>query len=1368
MKKLKKLILIFFTKEVESQVEYHFSLELSLDDFREFIEASSADKPNLNNDSLNSTNQFLQTLNNLHINEPKPPPLECDYFEGSSKDKFEFHTFLTQLNTIIDSKAYSNSVKLSYLHTYLKGYARKLISHLSIKDENYPIAIDLLKEQFLDVPYIIDEIYKRLINSKPPQGYDPDFIGLKSYINEIRTLVYDLKTYNIEFMIEGSAGNSLLSHIVFNKLPIVFKKEIIHRVGNNYPSLNDLFTNYIEVVRTLTKVSSQKHEKPKSSFKSSNKQTVSENSTLQNFKTESSQITDSTASSRHANKTNVNHINKKSNNVKPCKFCQISGHSMFMCNKYITLEQRQRRARELNLCSLCSGVGHDENSCFGKDDKLKYTCFQCNSRRHIAAFCDQANNKDKDLVNCLCISFNQRSDNVYLLPTLTLEVIRGNKVKTVRCLVDSGSQRSYICENIAKQLCANYNDLKDINFDIQTFIGIGQRNFKQITLGLKLENQNIITMPLLVDKDLKLKYEVNGLEYALDNLKKRYNLADSSFYNGLNKSSFEIDALLGVDVLQFLPSFELTSCMNGSCFLINKKILPFGNIEHFLNTDQLSNLYKQNNSKCNSPCDNNVNNNNSPCINETIINSIISPLKTYFNPIEKILTDTDIDNGLENLFSFESMGISSSDQDMTDYDVDMVKKFKDNIEFKNGKYYVKLPWIEDKINLVPSNFKVALAVLNKVTTYLKNNNLMKAYDDVFQKQLNEDILEQISVKPHQINDYVYVPHRPVIRSDPQVTTKIRPVLNCSLKVNKLSPSLNEASYTGLDLMTSLLKLLFIFRTNNYVVLSDVKQAFLMIRLRDEFDKNKFCLLWEKDGQLVTYRYKTIVFGYTTSPFILHYVMAHHAAKFPNDKCTQILSSNFYCDNLIFTGNDVSELTSLYKLTYDRMAMGGFILRSWNSNSSELRNVMQQDDRLVEHSDSLEKILGYRFNTVNDTISLAKVDFDSSANSKRLILSETSRQFDPLGLALPVTIRGKLLIRSIWEQKFGWDDVLPSEVINEWQKLESDLKRLHEIEFPRQVINEKCSYAMHIFSDSSKSAYGFTAYSCNDNSEGHLLYSKAKVAPVNTKRQYSIPTLEFMGVLLALKCLDAILSAYSNIHFKFVNLCVDSQVVLNWMLSKETKLKSKYIKNRLKDFNLSINHLRETYEINFHYSYVNTKFNLADLVSRGINYKKFSEVMDTWLHGPEFLTNDLSKWPQYPLLSVSPDIKHLTIVNANTTVNEQPIPIFDITKFSSYQKVINITSYVFKPFCLKTQCNPNIKSLHYWIKQMQSCHFSTEIEYLSSKVKSNNIPLLVLNLNLFLDENNILRTKEYQNVYILTTMSIIQSFCQSFTILQNFL
>ena len=78
-----------------------------------------------------------------------------------------------------------------------------------------------------------------------------------------------------------------------------------------------------------------------------------------------------------------------------------------------------------------------------------------------------------------------------------------------------------------------------------------------------------------------------------------------------------------------------------------------------------------------------------------------------------------------------------------------------------------------------------------------------------------------------------------------MTTKIRPVFNCSLKTNKELPSLNEAAYTGIDLMGSILKLLFYFRTNEYVMLSDIKQAFLMVKLADEYDKNRFCFFLEK-------------------------------------------------------------------------------------------------------------------------------------------------------------------------------------------------------------------------------------------------------------------------------------------------------------------------------------------------------------------------------------------------------------------------------------------------------------------------------------------------------------------------------------------
>jgi hypothetical protein len=65
-------------------------------------------------------------------------------------------------------KNLSDSAKLAYLQSYLKGYALKIIKHLPINDDNYPIALTLLKEEFLDEQFIIDEIYKKLLVSIYP------------------------------------------------------------------------------------------------------------------------------------------------------------------------------------------------------------------------------------------------------------------------------------------------------------------------------------------------------------------------------------------------------------------------------------------------------------------------------------------------------------------------------------------------------------------------------------------------------------------------------------------------------------------------------------------------------------------------------------------------------------------------------------------------------------------------------------------------------------------------------------------------------------------------------------------------------------------------------------------------------------------------------------------------------------------------------------------------------------------------------------------------------------------------------------------------------------------------------------------------
>ena len=85
----------------------------------------------------------------------KIPKLECNIFDGTSKDKLEFKNFLTQFSNCIDAcGTLSNANKLTYLRSYLSGYALKIISHLSVTDDNYDVAFSLPKEEFLDIPYI--------------------------------------------------------------------------------------------------------------------------------------------------------------------------------------------------------------------------------------------------------------------------------------------------------------------------------------------------------------------------------------------------------------------------------------------------------------------------------------------------------------------------------------------------------------------------------------------------------------------------------------------------------------------------------------------------------------------------------------------------------------------------------------------------------------------------------------------------------------------------------------------------------------------------------------------------------------------------------------------------------------------------------------------------------------------------------------------------------------------------------------------------------------------------------------------------------------------------------------------------------------
>ena len=165
--------------------------------------------------------------------------------------------------------------------------------------------------------------------------------------------------------------------------------------------------------------------------------------------------------------------------------------------------------------------------------------------------------------------------------------------------------------------------------------------------------------------------------------------------------------------------------------------------------------------------------------------------------------------------------------------------------------------------------------------------------EVFHQQEREGIIERFEVVLEDFTKHIWIPHRPVFKTDEQTTTKIRPVFHCFLKANG-KYSLNEAAYPGINLMGNMLESLLLFRTNKYVMLAYIRKACLMIKLESLEDRNRFCFF-----KLVCFRYTTIIFGFNVSLFILNFIIKHHASSPPITVLISFLK--FYVDNLIKTG-----------------------------------------------------------------------------------------------------------------------------------------------------------------------------------------------------------------------------------------------------------------------------------------------------------------------------------------------------------------------------------------------------------------------------------------------------------------------------------
>ena len=131
---------------------------------------------------------------------------------------------------------------------------------------------------------------------------------------------------------------------------------------------------------------------------------------------------------------------------------------------------------------------------------------------------------------------------------------------------------------------------------------------------------------------------------------------------------------------------------------------------------------------------------------------------------------------------------------------------------------------------------------------------------------------------------------------------------------------------------------------------------------------------------------------------------------------------------------------------------GMKARKWLSNSPEVLATIPKEQRAFEidldNSLQATKTLGVLWCAQQDVFSFQVKKPTEEANLKKwIILSKVAGVFDPLGLASPFTVRGKILFQD--ETKgLGWDKPIDHQFSNRARDWFSELETLKETTTPR--------------------------------------------------------------------------------------------------------------------------------------------------------------------------------------------------------------------------------------------------------------------------------------------------------------------------------
>ncbi|GFW41821.1 DUF1758 domain-containing protein [Trichonephila clavipes] len=455
-----------------------------------------------------------------------------------------------------------------------------------------------------------------------------------------------------------------------------------------------------------------------------------------------------------------------------------------------------------------------------------------------------------------------------------------------------------------------------------------------------------------------------------------------------------------------------------------------------------------------------------------------------------------------------------------------------------GRFVVKLPFYKSNSEVGDSKPAAISRLLAMERKFKNNPDFEKQYKEFMNEYESLGHMSLVNSRSHTSKDQNFLPHYAVIKPS-STTTKIPRI----------------------------------------VFTADIEKIYRQILVADE-DQKYQQILWRNNSSenIRTYKLKTVIYGLASASFLAtRRIKQISLDNKDNPNLSRVLQEDIYMDDLLSGTVTPNNAISIYKDIAHVLSTRGFHLRKWNSNSTEFLAQFSEhsshDTRVEFSKDSKEssKVLGLFWNSSNDTFGFQPSLELTPPLTKRRILSESSKIFDPLGLLSPCT------------------------AFNE----------INYLTVPRRVIlTADNTVELHGFADASSLAYAATIY-CRQKHNGkikvQLLVSKTKVAPV---KEVSIPRLELCGAHLLSKLFKSVLRTLKHYTFD-VFTWTDSKIVLSWLSSHPRKWKT-FVANRISE-------IMEVLPTK-HWRHVPSKENPADIASRGIHPKCLPDCK-LWWQGP---------------------------------------------------------------------------------------------------------------------------------------------------------